>query len=199
MLRFRIWPETEVGLTLHGKKPGAGWAPEVARPRVRRSSPGSDMRPYDRLIGAALDRRALAVRPAGDGRGRLAGGRPDPRRRGPGAAVPEGHLGPEGGRPAAARRRTPGTTPPAEPMDDHRPHPPARGDRRRRLRRPVRGPGASTTARSRSPSSTAPRTTCSSRCSTSAPPACCPRGRSRCPLREPAQAATTTSTACWPR
>src|ERR1700722_11994103 len=29
MLRFRIWPETAVGLTLHGKKPGAGWEPQA--------------------------------------------------------------------------------------------------------------------------------------------------------------------------
>ena len=27
-LRFRVWPETEVGLTLVGKKPGAGWTAE---------------------------------------------------------------------------------------------------------------------------------------------------------------------------
>jgi glucose-6-phosphate 1-dehydrogenase len=53
LLRFRIWPEGEVGLTLSGKKPGAGW---VGQPDelVFRQQPGSDMRPYDRLIGAAL-------------------------------------------------------------------------------------------------------------------------------------------------
>ncbi len=53
-LRFRIWPETEVGLTLIGKKPGAGWLPEVEELSFAQR-PGSDMRPYDRLIGAALD------------------------------------------------------------------------------------------------------------------------------------------------
>ena len=40
MLRFRIWPETAVGLTLHGKKPGAGWEPQAGAPRVRAGSPG---------------------------------------------------------------------------------------------------------------------------------------------------------------
>jgi glucose-6-phosphate 1-dehydrogenase len=28
-LRFRVWPETAVTLTLAGKKPGAGWEPQV--------------------------------------------------------------------------------------------------------------------------------------------------------------------------
>jgi glucose-6-phosphate 1-dehydrogenase len=54
MLRFRIWPETQVGLTMHGKKPGAGWEPQ-AEELAFAQQPGSDMRPYDRLIGAALD------------------------------------------------------------------------------------------------------------------------------------------------
>jgi glucose-6-phosphate 1-dehydrogenase len=53
-LRFRIWPETAVGLTLHGKKPGAGWEPQ-AEELAFAQQPGSDIRPYDRLIGAALD------------------------------------------------------------------------------------------------------------------------------------------------
>jgi glucose-6-phosphate 1-dehydrogenase len=52
--RFRIWPETQVGLTLLGKKPGAGWEPQ-AEELTFAAQPGSDMRPYDRLIGAALD------------------------------------------------------------------------------------------------------------------------------------------------
>jgi glucose-6-phosphate 1-dehydrogenase len=53
-LKFRIWPETAVSMTLHGKKPGAGWEPQ---PEVLSfaQQPGSDIRPYDRLIGAALD------------------------------------------------------------------------------------------------------------------------------------------------
>jgi glucose-6-phosphate 1-dehydrogenase len=54
MLRFRIWPETAVGLTLHGKKPGAGLEPQ-AEEMAFAEQPGSDIRPYDRLIGAALD------------------------------------------------------------------------------------------------------------------------------------------------
>jgi glucose-6-phosphate 1-dehydrogenase len=53
-LRFRIWPETAIGLTLAGKKPGAGWQP-AHEELTFAQQPGSDMRPYDRLIGAALD------------------------------------------------------------------------------------------------------------------------------------------------
>ena len=53
-LRFRIWPETAVSLTLHGKKPGAGWEPQAEELSFAQQ-PGSDIRPYDRLIGAALD------------------------------------------------------------------------------------------------------------------------------------------------
>jgi glucose-6-phosphate 1-dehydrogenase len=53
-LRFRIWPETAMGLTLMGKRPGAGWHAEVEELSFAQQ-PGSDMRPYDRLIGAALD------------------------------------------------------------------------------------------------------------------------------------------------
>ena len=53
-LRFRVWPETEVSLTLAGKKPGAGWEPHMEELAFAQQ-PGEDMRPYDRLIGAALD------------------------------------------------------------------------------------------------------------------------------------------------
>ena len=53
-LSFRIWPETAVSLTLQGKKPGAGWKPQ-AEELAFAVQPGSDIRPYDRLIGAALD------------------------------------------------------------------------------------------------------------------------------------------------
>jgi glucose-6-phosphate 1-dehydrogenase len=53
-LSFRIWPETGVNLTLQGKKPGADWAP-LAEELAFAVQPGSDLRPYDRLIGAALD------------------------------------------------------------------------------------------------------------------------------------------------
>jgi glucose-6-phosphate 1-dehydrogenase len=53
-LRFRLWPETGVTLTLAGKKPGAGWEPQTEELTFA-ERPGSDQRPYDRLIGAALD------------------------------------------------------------------------------------------------------------------------------------------------
>jgi glucose-6-phosphate 1-dehydrogenase len=53
-LRFRVWPETRVSLTLAGKKPGAGWEPQ-SQELAFAQQPGEDMRPYDRLIGAALD------------------------------------------------------------------------------------------------------------------------------------------------
>jgi glucose-6-phosphate 1-dehydrogenase len=52
-LRFRIWPETAVGFTLHGKQPGAGWEPQPEDLSFAQQ-PGADIRPYDRLIGAAL-------------------------------------------------------------------------------------------------------------------------------------------------
>jgi glucose-6-phosphate 1-dehydrogenase len=53
-LRFRVWPETEVSLTIAGKMPGAGWQPQHEELTFAQQ-PGSDMRPYDRLVGAALD------------------------------------------------------------------------------------------------------------------------------------------------
>ncbi|HWG02471.1 MAG TPA: glucose-6-phosphate dehydrogenase (NADP(+)) [Trebonia sp.] len=52
-LRFRINPENKAVFTLVGKKPGAGWEPEVQELTFA-EHPGGDMRPYDRLIGAAL-------------------------------------------------------------------------------------------------------------------------------------------------
>jgi glucose-6-phosphate 1-dehydrogenase len=53
-LRFRVWPETAITLALAGKKPGAGWEPQPEELRFSQH-PGDDIRPYDRLIGAALD------------------------------------------------------------------------------------------------------------------------------------------------
>jgi glucose-6-phosphate 1-dehydrogenase len=53
-LRFRVWPETVLSLSVAGKKPGAGWEPQMEDMRFA-EQPGSDLRPYDRLIGAALD------------------------------------------------------------------------------------------------------------------------------------------------
>ncbi|TCC05385.1 glucose-6-phosphate dehydrogenase [Kribbella soli] len=55
-LRFRIWPGSEVGLTLCGKKPGAGWTAQAEHLTFAEVA-GSDQRPYDRLIGAALEGR----------------------------------------------------------------------------------------------------------------------------------------------
>jgi glucose-6-phosphate 1-dehydrogenase len=52
-LRFRINPEAQVGLTLVGKQPGAGWRPQPEELQFA-EQPAGDMRPYDRLIGAAL-------------------------------------------------------------------------------------------------------------------------------------------------
>jgi glucose-6-phosphate 1-dehydrogenase len=53
ILRFRIWPNAEVSLKLVGKKPGAGWVPQHEELTFA-EQPAGDMRPYDRLIGAAL-------------------------------------------------------------------------------------------------------------------------------------------------
>jgi glucose-6-phosphate 1-dehydrogenase len=52
-LRFRVWPESRVSVGFVGKKPGAGWAPQQEE-LLFTEHPGADMRPYDRLIGAAL-------------------------------------------------------------------------------------------------------------------------------------------------
>jgi glucose-6-phosphate 1-dehydrogenase len=57
-LRFRIWPETGFGLSLAGKAPGAGLRTEVQELAYAQHG-AADMRPYDRLIGAALDGRRL--------------------------------------------------------------------------------------------------------------------------------------------
>src|SRR5260370_4582451 len=53
-LRFRVWPETAVTLSLAGKKPGAGWEPQTEELPFAQQ-PRSGQRPYDRLLGAALD------------------------------------------------------------------------------------------------------------------------------------------------
>lgn len=61
-LRFRIWPDSAVGLRLVGKRPGPGWEVAAEELAFARQA-GTDMRPYDRLIGAALDgRRGLFAR-----------------------------------------------------------------------------------------------------------------------------------------
>jgi len=61
-LRFRISPAASVSVTLAGKKPGAGWLPQPETLSFS-EQPTADMRPYDRLIGAALaGRRGLFAR-----------------------------------------------------------------------------------------------------------------------------------------
>jgi glucose-6-phosphate 1-dehydrogenase len=57
-IRFRIWPGAQVGLTLAGKKPGPGIVPQLEELTFA-EDPGVNMRPYDRLIGAALDGNRL--------------------------------------------------------------------------------------------------------------------------------------------
>ncbi|MGH3201447.1 MAG: glucose-6-phosphate dehydrogenase, partial [Streptosporangiaceae bacterium] len=54
VLRFRVNPDDRVTLSLFGKKPGVGWQPAVEDLKFA-ENPGDDLRPYDRLIGAALD------------------------------------------------------------------------------------------------------------------------------------------------
>jgi glucose-6-phosphate 1-dehydrogenase len=53
-LRFRIWPETAVCVSIAGKKPGAAWEPQIEELFFSEAA-GADMRPYDRLIEAALN------------------------------------------------------------------------------------------------------------------------------------------------
>ena len=151
-LRFRVWPETAVTLTLAGKKPGAGWEPQTEELTFAQE-PGSDQRPYDRLIGAALDgeRWLFARQDTVEAAWKIVDSVL-------GDAVPvhpyaKGSLGSQGGRPAAPR---PGRL--ARPgrltgrafltgqggwACHERPGQPAPGgDHRWRVRGAVRGPGA---------------------------------------------------------
>ncbi|MGO8959342.1 MAG: glucose-6-phosphate dehydrogenase, partial [Streptosporangiaceae bacterium] len=52
-LRFRVYPEAQVSMTLVGKRQGAGWA-SMQEELVFGEQPAADQRTYDRLIGAAL-------------------------------------------------------------------------------------------------------------------------------------------------
>jgi glucose-6-phosphate 1-dehydrogenase len=54
LLRFRIWPDTVVALTVAGKKPGPQWLAEAQELAFNQDAPGQETRPYDRLIAAAL-------------------------------------------------------------------------------------------------------------------------------------------------
>jgi glucose-6-phosphate 1-dehydrogenase len=53
-LRVRIHPEAQVVMHLVGKQPGGGFRPQPEELTFA-AQPGGDMRPYDRLIGAALN------------------------------------------------------------------------------------------------------------------------------------------------
>ncbi len=53
-LRFRLWPDTEVALTVAGKRPGPEWEAEPQELTFNQAA-GLDTRPYDRLIAAALN------------------------------------------------------------------------------------------------------------------------------------------------
>jgi glucose-6-phosphate 1-dehydrogenase len=53
-LSFRVWPGVRTTLTVVGKRPGSEMVAERHQ-LVFAEAPGSDMRPYDRLIGAALE------------------------------------------------------------------------------------------------------------------------------------------------
>jgi len=54
-LRVRIYPDDQVGLTLVGKKPGPQMAPQERDLSYAGQNGAQMMRPYDRLIGAALN------------------------------------------------------------------------------------------------------------------------------------------------
>ena len=52
-LHFRVKPAASVSFTLTGKKPGPGWQPQ-AEMLTFAEQPAAEVRPYDRLIAAAL-------------------------------------------------------------------------------------------------------------------------------------------------
>ncbi len=54
-LRVRIYPDDQVGVTVNGKKPGPEMAPQLRELAYTGQAPDQMMRPYDRLIGAALN------------------------------------------------------------------------------------------------------------------------------------------------
>jgi glucose-6-phosphate 1-dehydrogenase len=53
-LRVRIYPDDQVGVTVVGKRPGADLAPQLRELAYSGQAAEQMMRPYDRLIGAAL-------------------------------------------------------------------------------------------------------------------------------------------------
>jgi glucose-6-phosphate 1-dehydrogenase len=54
-LRVRIYPDDQVGVTVVGKKPGPDMAPQLRELAYSGQVGSQMMRPYDRLIGAALN------------------------------------------------------------------------------------------------------------------------------------------------
>ena len=54
-LRVRVFPDDQIGITVVGKKPGPDLAPQLRELAYAGQSGSQMMRPYDRLIGAALD------------------------------------------------------------------------------------------------------------------------------------------------
>jgi glucose-6-phosphate 1-dehydrogenase len=54
-LRVRIYPDDQVGVTLVGKKPGPALAPQLRELAYAGQVGAQMMRPYDRLIGAAIN------------------------------------------------------------------------------------------------------------------------------------------------
>ena len=53
-LRVRIYPDDQASLTLTGKRPGPDMAPQLRELGYTEEAAAPQMRPYDRLIGAAL-------------------------------------------------------------------------------------------------------------------------------------------------
>jgi glucose-6-phosphate 1-dehydrogenase len=53
-LRFRIWPDDQVGITMVGKEPGPGLAAHLRELEYAGEGAEQTIRPYDTLIGAAL-------------------------------------------------------------------------------------------------------------------------------------------------
>ena len=92
-------PSTQIGLTLAGKKPGAGAEPQL-QDLVFAEHTGVGHAPLRPAHRRRARRAPGALRPAGHGGGRLAGRRPGARRRRPGAPLPARHAG-------APRRPTP--------------------------------------------------------------------------------------------
>jgi glucose-6-phosphate 1-dehydrogenase len=54
-LRVRIYPDDQVSVTLVGKRPGPELAPQLRDLSYTGQAPAQMMRPYDRLIGAAIN------------------------------------------------------------------------------------------------------------------------------------------------